>query len=324
MRFLHSIARASVDWPTASSIGPFDLPVNPLSLILLSFELTNTNPAAIGTYSAIDDLLTNVTSIIVKHKGENIMQGTLRDLACVNALVGRRFPGWDRVAKTNGGIRRVIVPLGFGRRSYDPDECFPPTSRGNLTIEGTRAANPSGFSDCNLSIETVELIEADPKQYLKYTTQSATAVVGQYDVPLPIGNPLMWLVFFDTALATLDTATSSWGQVKLLKDNVEQYYPLSEAQTLAGQVNSLLGSYGDGFPGHIHQINDGAALSNSDDAEIPVSQGFRGYFGMTFDPLGDSRYMLETAGAADLKLRAIGTSATAVRVLPVELVRAGK
>ncbi len=324
MRYLHTIARASVDWPTNTAIGPFDLPVNPLSLILLSFELTNTNPNALLVYSALDDLLTNVTSIIVKHKGENIMQGTLRDLAFVNALMGRRIIGWDRMTKTSGGIRRVVVPLCFGRRAYDPSEAFPATSRGNLTIEGVRAANPAGFSDLNLSIETVELIEADPRQYLKVTTQATTAVVGQYDVALPIGNPLLALAFFDTALATLDTATSSWGQVKLLKDNVEQYFPLSEAQTLSGMVNMLLGQYLDGAPMHSHQINDGAALSQSDDAEVPVSQGFRGYFAMDFDPLGGGEYMMETSGAADLKLRATGTSATAVRVLPVELVKVAK
>lgn len=321
MRYLHSIARANSDFAAATTIGPIDLPVNPLSLVLLNFELTNTNPAAVGTYSAIDDLLTNVTSVIIKHKGENIIQGQLRDLAFVNALLGGRFPGGDRWAKTNAGIRRITVPLAFGRRAYDPKECFPATSRGNLQLELTRGANPSGFSDVNLTVETVELIEANPDQYLKYTTQSATAVVGQFDQALPIGNPLLSLAFFDTALATLDTATSSWGQVKLLKDNVEQYYPLSDAQTLAGMCNMFWQSMYEGWPGHTHQINDGAALSNSDDAEIPVSQGFRGYFAMNFDPLGDSSYILETEGAADMKIRAIGTSATAVRVLPVELVK---
>lgn len=321
MRFLHSIARANQDFAASSTISAIDLPVNPLSLILLNFELTNTNPAAVGTYSALDDLLTNITNVIVKHKGENIMQGTLRDLVAVNALVGRRFPGADRWAKTSGGIRRIVIPLGFGRKSYDPNECFPATSRGNLQLELTRGANPASVSDVNLTVETVELIEANPRQYLKYTTQSMTAVVGQFDQPLPIGNPLLALIFFDTALATLDTATSSWGQTKLLKDNVEQYYPLSDAQTLAGQLNMFFGSMHEGWPGHIHQINDGAALSNSDDAEIPVSQGLRGYFAMNFDPNGDGMYQLETEGAADMKVRAIGTSATAVRVLPVELVQ---
>jgi hypothetical protein len=323
MRFLHSIARTNTDFP-AGTIGPIDLPVNPLSLIMLCFELTNAAPAAVGTYSAIDDLLDNVTSVIVKHKGESIMQGNLRDLAIANMLNGTRFLGWDRLTDASGGIRRVGIPLSFARRQYDPDECFPPTSRGNLTIELARAANPSAFTDVNLQIETVELIEANPKKYLKVTTTSATAVVGQYDVALPIGNPLLRLIYFDTALASLTTATSSWGQVKLLKDNIEQYYPLSDAQTLACMMNMQTKNEGI-LPGHTHQYDGSSAgVAASDDAKEPVSQGMRGYFQMDFDPLGGDEYLLETTGAADLKVRAIGTSATAVRVLPVELVTIGK
>jgi len=324
MRFLHSIVRPNTDFPAAAAFPTIDLPVNPLSLVLLNFELTNTAPAALLTYSAIDDLLTNITSVVIKHKGENIISGTLRDLAYVNAMIGRRFPGWDRLAQTSAGIRRITVPLGFGRKSYDPKECFPATSRGNLNLDITRAANPAGFSDLNLTVETVELIEADPEAYLKYTPQSQTAVVGQFDQALPIGNAYLALCFFDTALATLDTATSSWGQVKLLKDNVEQYYPLSDAQTLAGMNNLFF----DGIPmdpGHVHGYDGAqAGMAVSDDASVPVSQGFRGYFTMNFDPNGDGMYQMETAGAADIKIRALGTSATAVRVTPVELVKVKK
>ena len=322
-RFLQSIVRPNTDFP-AGAFATIDLPVNPLSLIMLNFELTNANPAALLTYSAVDDLLTNVTSVIVKHKGENIISGTLRDLVAVNALVGKRFPGWDRLAQTSGGIRRLSVPLGFGRKGFDPNECFPATSRGNLTLDITRAANPAGFSDVNLTVEAVELIEANPTRYLKYTPQSQTAVVGQYDQALPIGNPYLALVFFDTALATLDTATSSWGQVKLLKDNVEQYFPLSDAQTLAGMLNSFLNLGGPDW-GHVHGYDGAqAGMALGDDASVPVSQGLRGYFAMNFDPNGDDMYLMETQGAADIKLRAVGTSATAVRVTPVELVSVKK
>jgi hypothetical protein len=324
MRYLHSQPLPTRDFAASSTLGPLDLPVNPLSVVLLNFELTNTAPAALLTYSAIDDLLTNVTSVIIKHKGENIISGQLRDLAYINARIFGRKMHWDRLAQTSGGIRRITVPLGFGRKAYDPKECFPATSRGNLTLELTRGANPAGFSDLNLVVETIELIEADPEKYLKYTPQATTAVVGQFEQTLPIGNPYIALAFFDTALATLDTATSSWGQVKLLKDNVEQYFPNSDAQTLAAY--DAVAGWGEDpeLASHVHQINDGAALSFSDDAVIPVSQGFRGYFQMNFDPNGDGMYLLETAGAADIKLRAIGTSATAVRVTPVELVTVKK
>lgn len=318
-RFLHSQPLPNRDFP-AGTIGPLDLPVNPLSLVLLGFELTNSNPAALEAYSAIDDLLNNVTSVVIKHKGENIISGQLRDLAMVNILTGRKYPWASAIQKTNAGIRRVVVPLAFGRKAYDENECFPATSRGNLTLELTRGANPAGFTDVNLIVETVELLEADPKQYLKYTPQAMTALVGQYEQPLPIGNPYARLVFFDTGLSTLDTGLSSWGQVKLLKDNVEQYYPLSDAEHLAGMLGMQTKNWGVG-PGHVHQFNGAAVgVDDTDDAENIASHGMRGYFQMDFDPNGDDTWLMETAGAADLKVRAVGESATAVRVTPVEVV----
>jgi len=322
-RFLHSISRPIVDF-AAGALATIDLPVNPLSLILLRFELTNAADGAAAIESALDDLLSNVTSVIVKHKGENIISGTLRDLVVVNALVGRRFPGWDRMNSRTGNIRSLVIPLGFGRKSYDPTECFPATSRGNLTLDLTRAANPAAFTDVNISVETVELIEANPTRYLKYTPQSQTAAVGQFDQALPIGNPYVGLVFFDTGIATLDTGLSSWGQVKLLKDNVEQYYPLSDAQTLAAMLNMQMRQ---AFPewGHVHATIDAiAAGALTSDFKTPASQSMRGYFAMDFDPNGDDMYLMETQGAADIKLRAVGTSATAVRVTPIELVSVKK
>jgi hypothetical protein len=321
MRYLHSQVRPNTDWPVSTTIGPFDLPVNPLSLVLMSLEITNTNPTALAVYSAVDEIIDAVTSVIIKHKGENIIQGSLRDLLAVNAAMGKRFVGWDRLTDANGGIRRLTFPLCFGRRSYDPMECFPATTRGNLTFEATRGANPASLSDVNLILEAVELIEADPTQYLKYTTQRVTPAVGQFDLRQPIGNPLLGFLLFDTAIATLATATSSWGQTKVLKDNVEQYIGLSDFQTLAGLFNSRLGGPGI-YAGHVHQ-GDGAqaGVFASDDAKDPISTGFRGYGLIDFDPLGDGQFMMETEGAADLALRGVATSATEVRALPIELVK---
>lgn len=323
MRFLHSIVKTNTDFP-AGAFPTIDLPVNPLSMLLLNFELTNGNPAAGAVYKAVDDLLDNVTSVIVKHKGENIIAGALKDLLVVNMLTSARRLGWSHLTDVSAAVRRLTVPLCFGRRPYNPKECFPATSRGNLTLDITRAANPASFTDVNLTVESVELIEANPEQYLKYTPNSQTAVVGTYDQALPIGNKYARLVFFDTGLATLTTGVSSWGQVKLLKDNVEQYYPLSDAQTLAGLLNSQVGTDGV-FAGHRHQtVTAVGAGVFTDEADEAASKGLRGYFSMDFDPNDDDMYLMDTAGAADIKIRAVGTSATAVRVTPVELVTVKK
>ncbi|HEY6240160.1 MAG TPA: hypothetical protein VIW78_04920 [Burkholderiales bacterium] len=322
-RFLHSIAKPLTAF-VAGSFPTTDLPVNPLSLVFLNLEITRANPAAGAVYKAVDDLLDNVTSVVIKHKGENIIAGSLKDLLVVNMVTHQGRIGWSNLTDVSGAISRFTIPLGFGRKRYDPLECFPATSRGNLTFDCVRAANPASFTALSLSLETVELIEAQPERYLKYTPNSQTAVVGTFDQALPIGNKYARLVFFDTGLQTLTTGVSSWGQVKLLKDNVEQYYPLSDAQTLAGMLNSQLWSDGV-FPGHRHQtVTAVAAGVFADEADEAASKAFRGYFQMDFDPNRDEMYLMDTAGAADIKLRALGTSATAVRVTPVEIVTVKK
>ncbi|MGH6954019.1 MAG: hypothetical protein ACREGL_07550 [Alphaproteobacteria bacterium] len=49
MRYLHSIAMPATTIATGASIVPLDLPVNPLSAMLLRFEITRAAPAALLT-----------------------------------------------------------------------------------------------------------------------------------------------------------------------------------------------------------------------------------------------------------------------------------
>jgi hypothetical protein len=319
-RFLRRIALANEDVPASTTRQPFDLPVNPLSHLLVRFQITKTNPAAIGTYSAIDDVITQITDVTIRHNGENIIQGSLRDLMILNMAAFKAMPGWGTLEKTSAGIHSVVFPIVLGRRMYDPKSCFPATQRGNLQMLFTAGADGAGTSDINISVESYELIEAEPEEYVKYTSRSMTSVVGQFDARLPIGNPIMGALLFDTGLFSGTAESLAWGQVKLLKDNVEQYYAECDFEVIAGELQNHIGSM-PFWPGHIHQMNGAAAgLADSDDAEVPASQGLRGYGYLNFDPTEDKQYILETAGASDLLLRGNGDQAAAVRWLPIELV----
>ena len=318
-RYLHSIVQPNTDLVASASITPFDLPVNPLSFLLLRFQITNTAPAAIGTYSAIDDLIVQITGIRVLHKGEQIISGSLRDLMVLNAVYQHAFPGWAGLDNTDDAVRSIVFPLCLGRRMYDPMSCFLPTSRGNLRFEMDAGADGAGYDDINFSVEAVELIEAQPKSYLKYVRQARDSVAGQFDAPLPIGNPLLGILLFDTGLAASTDEVLSWGTIKLLKDNVEQYYPLSDYETLAGMLKTQMGAAHALIGGHVHLTSEGGGAELvSDDMEQRVSTGDRGYAYLDFDPLRDGSYKLETAGAADIKLRGQGDEATAVRYYPIE------
>jgi hypothetical protein len=319
-RFLRRIALANEDLPASGSRNPFDLPVNPISHILLRFQVTNTSPAALDTASVIDDIITQITDVTVRHNGENIIQGQLRDIAALNARAFGLYPGVDLTSTLNAALRSVVFPICLGRRPYDPKSCFPATQRGNLQMLFTAGADGAGYSDINVSVEAIELIEAEPEEYVKYTTRSATSVVGDFDVRLPIGNPIMGVLMFDTGLFGSTDEVTSWGQVKLLKDNVEQYYAQADIEVLAAEFEAMV-MRGGTWKGHQHQFNGAAAgLDQSDDADLAVSTGLQGYAYMDFDPTGDKTYILETAGASDLLIKGNGDEATAIRTLPIEVV----
>jgi len=184
----------------------------------------------------------------------------------------------------------------------------------------TAGADGAGFTDINFSVSSIELIEAQPKEYQKYTTNSRAAVAGQYDAVLPIGNPLRGIVLFDPGLQATEAATYSWGDIKLLKDNVEQYYPLERVEVLAAGLFASRGGF-PWWPGHFHEkVAAVGAASRTTEAEGEESSAQHGYAYLDFDPLQDDGYILETAGAADLKIRAVGGDTGTVRWLPVERV----
>jgi hypothetical protein len=274
---------------------------------------------ALLLFDAIDDLVTQITGVRVLHKGEQIISGSLRDLMVLNAIYHGAFPGYDKAHPVGAAVDTLVFPLCLGKRRYDPVSCFPATTRGNLRFEMDAGVDGAGYTDVNFSVEAVELIEAKPTEYLKYVRSARDSVIGQFDAPLPIGNPLLGILLFDTAIATLQDGTSSWGTIKLLKDNVEQYYPLSDFETLAGAVRMLMG---DSFilnAGHVHKFVAADALASMTDTSATlINTGARGYAHLDFDPLHDGSYKLETAGAADIKLRGQGDVASAVRYYPIE------
>jgi hypothetical protein len=321
-RFLHSIALAAEDVPASTARQPFDLPVNPLSMVFLRFQITNANPSSSLVYSAIDDVITQITNVQITHKGESVVNASLRDLMVAMAVRHRLFPGWSVLNNANAGVRSLIFPICLGRSPYSARSCFPATSRGNLKMAFTAGADGSAYSDINVSVETVELLDASPEEYVKLTTLSRDSVVGQFDLDLPIGNPFLGLLLFDTGIGGSTDEVTSWGQVKLMMDNVEQYYVGNDIEVLAGLMNSQLKQLGV-WVGHTHQVNAaGAGLEDADDADMPVSQGYLGYSYLDFDPTRDGEFLLETAGASRLWLRGNGDEATAIRALPLEIVKA--
>ena len=125
-----------------------DLPVNPLSQILFTMRGVVTT---INTNEPLTDFLDSITSLGVMFRGQDVIRGSLRDLAVLNAVLTGQPPWGEKVQDAAAEVWSLTVPINFGRRAYDPDECFPAVRRGDLRLEVT----------VDTAVNDVDLIERE-------------------------------------------------------------------------------------------------------------------------------------------------------------------
>lgn len=306
---------------TASTTRSDDLPVNPLSVIMVTLKLLN-NTGTITDYTAVTALFSFITKIEVLFQGSAIVSGSLADLARVNGFLLGRGPRQGNMINTDNGARFLSVPILLGRRPFWMKECFPAVRRGELKLQTTFGTLTTGTDTPVLQVETVELLGATPSHYLKYTTISKTpSATGEHEVDLPIGNLLAAVGLFGTTVPSGTSYNASIGQVKLLLDNVEAYVSRSNWESLNG-LTSLRSQGTMQNSSHFHLENVAAAygqFADTDDNES-AADFFEQYAFIDLDPNLDDAYLLDTKGRARIHLNINADAADAIRVIPVELV----
>src|SRR5712691_5568145 len=110
-----------------------DLPVNPLSAILLTMRAL-INDAGATAPNFIEQFLAKYTSFRVTYRGATIIQGSAADLLVGMMLRERQMPGFGNVSRVNNDAISLTFPLLFGRQIYNALECFPATRRGDLVL----------------------------------------------------------------------------------------------------------------------------------------------------------------------------------------------
>lgn len=312
--FIRSIVQPVTAFVASAINGPIDLPVNPLSFLLFRLRVTRAAETAAGLYTMLNDMVKLASNVNVQLLGQNIVNGSLQDVMMFNAHAFGQHPRVTRSVSTTGAVAEAVFPICFGRRTYWDMECLPPVARGNLRFQWTAAALPANFSAVSWAVEAVELIEAAPKQYLKYIANTkALTATGQFDAPLPIGNKIMGVLLFEPNIFGTTARAFSWGQVKLLVDNFEQYYPLSDWEALVGRYSFDVRPDPFNVSDHTHVENLAAAYAQFASSDGPQFAGKTfspdQYAFMDFDPNQDDMYLLETAGHADVKLRGFADAA---------------
>jgi len=316
--FIHSILRTNA-LIAADGDEVMDLPVNPLSVILLHLSPLNECTAE-TTYSFIKGLLTALTSIRVSHKGSAVVDLNGYDLAMLDLLYHRTGLFQCNADRTDDDRRSLVVPIIFGRNPYMASECFPETKKGELHLTITWNIADTAYDGLRRSIETIELPEATPDFVQKVTTLAQTfAALGQNDVDLPIGNVIRAILLWGATGFAGATPLPTWGQLELMKDNRQTHYSATDFE-VSRAVAGLLGCQYPPSQDHIHGL-DPTAVAYADSEEMQTSESKSELYTLLhLDPTRDDEYSLVTEGAGRVNVRADCETVGAVRVLPIEKV----
>ncbi len=321
-KFIHSILEAN-QVVAADGDQTVDLPVNPLSLILMHISPLN-DTGTITDYTLMQGLLSAIDSIRITHKGSAIIDGSGVDLAVV-ALLWHKMKIWQSNAvETNNDRRSLVLPICFGRSAFDPLECFPETRKGELQMTTTFDIADTGFDALRMSIETVELPDANPTHIQKVTTLAQTfAATGQNDIDLPIGNLLRAILLFGTTGFAGAAPAPTLGQIELLVDNIQTHFSGTDFEVLRGLHGVAKVSYPPDFS-HFHGV-DAAGVGQEDTQRPAIGASIDdNYVLLDVDPTRDDLYSIDTKGAARINVRVDAEAANAVRALPIERVVASQ
>lgn len=315
--FIHSVLAQNVA-VTANTVITYDLPVNPLSFILLTLRFQQNKADLQMDWDNVDAMLSKVE---VLYKGSAIFSACGSDIEALGAMLLGYVPWINNRYGDDDEYTFFTFLIPLGRILYHPRECFPRSTRGELQLQITYQAAFSEIDGVSAQIETVELPDAAPERFLRVTTLSRTpTAAGEMDVELPIGNMIAGVLFFGTTvpLADANTQTLTYGQ--LLIDNMRHYFSHTNFECwrqLAGVRYPPPIAHGY----HIHQL-DSAAYAQYMDTSVVKYRNDRSlqHLWWDFDPCRDDRYLLDTRGASDVIARLYAGDTNALRVLPCELV----
>jgi len=305
---------------TLGTVVTKDLPVNPLSHILLTLKLARS-----GTATSHVPRFMNIPAIFsrieVLYKGSAVY--SLSGVDCfASGILINNFESWavncEDLEDAEWALT-LLVPLT--RKLYDPIECFPATTRGELILQLTYAAASADWDDIRMQIETVELPDATASQFIKQTTLSATPTANvPLDIPLPIGNDISDIIVWQHQIQDGTSDTAAIDKMEILVDNINHFYPESFIETIQNMTGWRRPAPGY-FGYHTHKLSaasfvEGAQVS----APKPEDHVLACYMLMPFDLLRDGTYSLKTAGASDVNLRLDVAAFGALRIIPVEVV----
>lgn len=313
--FVQSRVARSFALGGANGQQEFLLPSNPISHLDISMR------GIIVAANAADSplaLAAQLASIQVLYRGTQIVSVRGDDLVRLMSAMGLFGSRFYNPASAASSPRSLLLRVPFCRQTFNEVECFPRTAKGDLTVLVQWIAAAT-YSTLFLDISTVELPNATPKNFVRYTTLTDTpAATGDKDYDLPRFAPLLGIGIFQTA-SFPTAATATINTVKILLNNLDTGYTDLDAVTArdaAPHYDYALAS-SDTFT---QQENSAGAYTQN---AISVGQRYvdgpsRDFMYLDYDPTRDGKHILSGPNATDLKARINFGATSAIRIIPVE------
>jgi len=317
MEFFHSVITDDV---TTSADGTVtaNLNIRPTSHLIITIKALN-NSVRVST----KNLLAGLEKVEVTQFGATIFSLCALDLYALNCILLGHEPWQENCIDTDDAVRMLSLIVPFGRKLYNPKECFPATKSGELQLKMTIDIADTGYDGWIEQVEQVELPGATPAQYLKCTTKDYTpSATGDAEIDLPIGNIYAGILLWGTTIPTATSWTTTIDDVTLLMDNVEHYYADANWESLHGMLINRCDP-ANSFAEQFHTENTATEYTQNADtaAEEQDDTTISNHAYMDFSPNGGDDYLIDTKGLAQFKLRITAGDTNATRILPVELVR---
>jgi hypothetical protein len=269
------------DHTSATEVIEKDLPTGAISHLIFTVEGEQTTDEA-----TLAELIAFINSIEVTKKGKSIISVQSEDLYGLNAYLFRKLPVLTNSITTDDAVRHLGLIVPFGRNIFDPEECYPATQKGDLTVRADMTVLGTSIDSGLVNIEAVELVGAQPTHYLKSTLKivAAPGATGDNEVELPIGNKLVAIQIRMTTFPT--TATDLYGvqDVSLMVNNKQYGYAMAKAPCMVSDRMFRIGGLGSTML--LQQL------------VLPPN-----IIWMDFDPNGDGKWLIDTADKSSVKLR---------------------
>ena len=299
MQFIRSVL-VQDESISAGDIKNYDLPVNPLSHIIFTLKGLNVTDEA-----SLSEILARLEKIEVLYHGSSVISLSGADLFALNVIMLGKEPILANQVADDNATRYLSLIIPFGRKLFNPAECLPETSKGELKLRVTFSSTETAIDGLILQVETVELIGATPEKFLKATTITKTPETGDNDIDLPIGNKLAGVLLFGTTIVAGTSWTNTIEKVKFLVDNIEYDYSEANWESLHGDLMTKIGQ---------KENYDGSA-DNDDVAHYAL---------LDFSPNDGDDFLVDTSGKSRVHLRINAGDTNEIRVIPIELTSKGE